>query len=63
MLFDLVMPGDVLGYVTEEAAEATGLPRGVPVVATSNDKAVEGLGTGCMGDKQHAFHLELTQLL
>ena len=50
MLFDLVMPGDVLGYVTEEAAQATGLPAGTPVVATSNDKAVEGLGTGCMGD-------------
>lgn len=50
MLFDLVMPGDVLGYVTEEAAKATGLPVGTPVVATSNDKAVEGLGTGCMGD-------------
>ena len=50
MLFDLVMPGDILGYVTEEAAKATGLPAGVPVVATSNDKAVEGLGTGCMGD-------------
>ena len=50
MLFDLVMPGDVLGYVTKEAAEATGLPVGTPVVATSNDKAVEGLGTGCMGE-------------
>ena len=50
MLFDLVMPGDILGYVTEEAAKATGLPVGTPVVATSNDKAVEGLGTGCMGD-------------
>lgn len=50
MLFDLVMPGDILGYVTKEAAEATGLPEGVPVVATSNDKAVEGLGTGCMGE-------------
>lgn len=50
MLFDLVMPGDVLGYVTEEAAKLTGLPQGLPVVATSNDKAVEGLGTGCMGD-------------
>ena len=50
MLFDLVMPGDVLGYVTEEAAYATGLPEGTPVVATSNDKAVEGLGTGCMGE-------------
>lgn len=50
MLFDLVMPGDVLGYVTKEAAEATGFPEGLPVVATANDKAVEGLGTGCMGD-------------
>lgn len=50
MLFDLVMPGDILGYITEEAAEATGFPQGLPVVATSNDKAVEGLGTGCMGD-------------
>ena len=50
MLFDLVMPGDVLGHVTPEAAELTGLPVGCPVVATSNDKAVEGLGTGCMGD-------------
>lgn len=50
MLFDLVMPGDILGYVTEEASALTGLPVGVPVVATSNDKAVEGLGTGCMGD-------------
>lgn len=50
MLFDLVMPGDILGNVTEEASKATGFPKGLPVVATSNDKAVEGLGTGCMGD-------------
>lgn len=50
MLFELVMPGDILGHVTKEAALRTGLPEGVPVVATSNDKAVEGLGTGCMGD-------------
>ena len=38
MLFDLVMPGDILGYVTDEAAQATGFPKGLPVVATSNDK-------------------------
>lgn len=57
MLFDLVMPGDILGYVTKEAAAATGLPEGIPVVATSNDKAVEGLGTGCMGDKTACISL------
>lgn len=50
MLFDLVMPGDILGYITKEASAATGFPEGLPVVATSNDKAVEGLGTGCMGN-------------
>lgn len=50
MLFDLVMPGDILGKVTEEASRVTGFPAGLPVVATSNDKAVEGLGTGCMGE-------------
>ncbi len=57
MLFDLVMPGEILGYVTKEAAESTGLPCGVPVVATSNDKAVEGLGTGCMGEKTACISL------
>ena len=46
MLFDLVAPGEVLGPLTASAAAATGLPAGVPVVATANDKAVEALGCG-----------------
>lgn len=46
MLFDLVEPGGALGRVTADAAELTGLPVGVPVIATSNDKAVEALGAG-----------------
>lgn len=50
MLFDLVMPGDVLGYVTREASEQTMLPEGCPVIATANDKAVEGLGAGIRND-------------
>ncbi|KTR11716.1 FGGY-family carbohydrate kinase [Curtobacterium luteum] len=45
-LVELVDPGEVLGAVTAEAAAATGLPEGLPVVATSNDKAVEALGCG-----------------
>ncbi len=48
MLFDLVNPGDVLGGLTPEAAEALGLPAGLPVVATANDKAVEALGSGSL---------------
>lgn len=49
MLFDLVMPGEILGHVTKEASAFTGIPEGLPVVATANDKAVEALGAGCTG--------------
>lgn len=51
MLFELQMPGTILGRVTRGAAEATGIPEGVPVVATANDKAVEALGAGLLGDR------------
>ncbi len=46
MLFNLQMPGTILGEITKEASLATGLPIGMPVIATSNDKAVEALGAG-----------------
>lgn len=45
-LLDIQMPGTILGYVPEEVAKETGLPAGIPVVATANDKAVEALGSG-----------------
>lgn len=50
MLFDLVDPATVLGHVTEAAGRATGIPKGIPVVATANDKAVEALGAGLSAD-------------
>jgi len=50
MLLELQMPGEVIGPLTAAAAAATGLPAGVPVVATANDKAVEMLGAGTIGD-------------
>ncbi|RQD73226.1 MAG: sugar kinase [Halanaerobium sp. MSAO_Bac5] len=50
MLFELVDPSTVLGEVTEKAAELTGIPAGLPVVSTSNDKAAEGLGAGLVND-------------
>jgi len=46
LLSDLVSPGELLGSVTPEAAEASGLPAGLSVYATANDKAVEALGCG-----------------
>ena len=50
MLLELQMPGDVIGPLTAAAAAATGIPVGTPVVATANDKAVEMLGSGSLGD-------------
>ncbi len=50
MLFNLVDPSAVMGTVNEFASEATGIPVGTPVVSTSNDKAVEGLGAGLVND-------------
>ncbi|MGO1956851.1 FGGY-family carbohydrate kinase [Microbacterium sp.] len=50
MLLPLVMPGELHGRVTAAAADATGLPEGLPVYATSNDKAVEALGSGLIDE-------------
>jgi sugar (pentulose or hexulose) kinase len=50
MLLELQMPGDVIGTVTPEAGTLTGIPIGTPVVHTSNDKAVEMLGSGSLGE-------------
>jgi sugar (pentulose or hexulose) kinase len=50
MLFELQMPGDIIGRLTADAADATGIPFGTPVVATANDKAVEMLGAGTIGE-------------
>jgi len=56
-LLELQMPGTVLGTVTKEAAELTGLPEGLPVVATANDKAVEALGAGLINSSRGLFSL------
>jgi sugar (pentulose or hexulose) kinase len=58
MLFELIDPSSVLGTVTDEASKATGIPAGLPVVSTSNDKAVEGLGAGLVNDGTVLFPWE-----
>ena len=45
-LLDMYLPGEILGRVSAAAAAETGLPEGIPVIATANDKAVEALGSG-----------------
>ena len=51
MLFELKSPGDIVGCVTPQAATATGIPAGIPVIHTANDKAVEMLGAGSIDDR------------
>ncbi len=51
LLVELQMPGDIAGHVTAACAAATGIPEGLPVVTTANDKAVEALGTGALGER------------
>ena len=46
---ELAPVGAVLGAITDEAAAATGVPAGLPVVAAAADKASGLLGSGCAG--------------
>ncbi len=57
MLFDLKMPGEIVGHITPFAANALGLPAGMPVVATGNDKAVEALGSGIITEDEALISL------
>lgn len=43
---ELVSPGEILGEVTAAASRHTGIPKGLPVVASGADKACEVLGAG-----------------
>jgi len=43
---DLVPPAQMLGEISSEAAEATGLPVGLPLIAAAADKACEVIGLG-----------------
>jgi len=44
----LVPPGQPLGHITAKAAEATGIPAGLPLIAAAADKACEVIGSGSL---------------
>ena len=48
LLPELVLPSGLLGEITPEAAEATGIPVGLPLIAAAADKACEVIGAGCV---------------
>ena len=47
-LVSVVPVGEVLGEITAEAARQTGLPVGLPLIASAADKACEVLGAGSL---------------
>ena len=48
ILPDLMPVTGVLGEITTAAAEATGIPAGLPLIAAGADRACEVLGAGCL---------------
>ena len=48
MLPDLVSPAEIMGEISSEAAKATGIPVGLPLVAAAADKACEVIGAGSL---------------
>jgi len=59
-LIDLVEPGETLGRITGEAAAATGIPEGLPLIATGSDKGCETLGLSCLKPDSAAIGLGTT---
>lgn len=57
---DLVPPGGVLGAISAAAAEATGIPEGLPLIAAAGDKACEVLGSGALDPHVGAISLGTT---
>lgn len=48
MLPELRTAGESLGLVSTAASSETGIPAGIPLIASGSDKACEVLGSGCM---------------
>ena len=48
LLVELVPPAHLLGEITREASESSGIPAGLPLIAAAADKACEVIGAGCL---------------
>jgi len=47
-LIDVIEPGKTIGTITKEAAAATGIPEGLPLIATGSDIGCQTLGLSCL---------------
>ncbi len=56
----LYQPGQILGYITPQAAELTGLKPGLPVIASGSDKGCETLGVGVINSDKASLSFGTT---
>lgn len=56
-LIDTVKTGELIGYITAEAAQATGLSEGLKVLAAGSDKGCETIGVGCLNNETISMSL------
>ncbi len=59
-LYPLAKPESELGRVTAEAAAATGVPEGIPLIATGSDKGCETLGLAVLDESKAAISFGTT---
>jgi sugar (pentulose or hexulose) kinase len=59
-LTELLEPGKTIGYISEAAAAATGIPKGLPLVATGSDIGCETLGLSCLKPDSAAINFGTT---
>ncbi|MBR3554232.1 MAG: FGGY-family carbohydrate kinase [Clostridia bacterium] len=59
----LVPSGEVIGTITAEASEKTGIPAGLPLIATGSDKGCETLGMSVIRPDQAAVSFGTTATL
>lgn len=52
---EIVKEGSLIGEITEEAAQATGLPKGLKMYACGSDKSCETIGLGVIDDRTAAI--------
>jgi len=48
LLPELIPPGQPMGSISRKAAEETGIPEGLPLIAAATDKACEVIGSGSL---------------
>jgi sugar (pentulose or hexulose) kinase len=59
-LCELIEPGQQMGTITREAAAQSGLPEGIPLIATGSDKGCETLGLSCLSPDKAALSFGTT---